>query len=115
MKEKESLSSTLKNSYRFVMAEPLSMKGSKLKKKSKKKKKVAPEAHVNDQTTLKSTAIEKGNHEPRKIHKTDAEIAFELVKEIREQEQIKKQAAMSYRKRIDEFNEKIDKVTEHNN
>jgi protein FAM32A len=115
MPSKESKVENIKDTqtYENLIPGPLKLKGRKLKETSSKKKKrprislspsriQLPEEYGHD---TKEVIIEQG--------KTEVELRFEHAKQERERKEIERMAQKSYRERVEEFNKKVAKQTEH--
>ncbi|XP_028403852.1 protein FAM32A-like [Dendronephthya gigantea] len=80
----------------------------KKKKKSKEKKEKAKNIDVPRQDDKASEMISKP-----KDKRTPAQIAFHRIQEKRAADRILSKASQSHKERVAEFNERLDKLTEH--
>ncbi|CAB4012673.1 FAM32A-like [Paramuricea clavata] len=80
----------------------------KKKKKSKKKKEEAWKIEVPRQVEEESEMTSKP-----KDKRTSAQIAFDRIQEKRATDRILTKASQSHKERVAEFNERLDKLTEH--
>ena len=91
-------------------------KKSKKKKKKKKKRDREEETEVRKEVSSEvcDSAVDNDDDDDEYTDMTAAEIAASKRKRMRESEEIKQVAGKSHRERVDEFNEKLGKLTEHN-
>ncbi|XP_046844106.1 protein FAM32A-like isoform X1 [Xenia sp. Carnegie-2017] len=99
-----------------VVGGSLKLKGVKDGGVKKKKKKSKKREHVkkveapqrNEEIEDEAQNISKSND-----RRTPAQIAFDRVKEKRSADRILAKASQSHKERVAEFNERLDKLTEH--
>eukprot|EP01114_Cavostelium_apophysatum_P015616 TRINITY_DN4292_c0_g1_i1.p1 TRINITY_DN4292_c0_g1~~TRINITY_DN4292_c0_g1_i1.p1 ORF type:complete len:113 (+),score=30.84 TRINITY_DN4292_c0_g1_i1:21-359(+) len=103
-------------SYDNVLGGKLKLKGSALPSGIKKKKKKATPTKDVAEKILETE--NKGEQEVRKpivvVHQTAAERSFIEKQQKRERERIAGRASKSHREKVEEFNKKLNDMTEHN-
>ncbi|XP_051978029.1 protein FAM32A-like [Xyrauchen texanus] len=96
--------------YVSVQKGALKLKGVSLASK-KKKKKEQERKHLEQQvlTTQNEEGTKKGYVDKR----TPAQMAFDKLQEKRQMERILKKASKTHKRRVEDFNRHLDKLTEH--
>ncbi|XP_051551082.1 protein FAM32A-like [Myxocyprinus asiaticus] len=96
--------------YVSVQKGSLKLKGVSLASK-KKKKKDQERKHLEQQvlTTQNEEGTKKGYVDKR----TPAQMAFDKLQEKRQMERILKKASKTHKRRVEDFNRHLDKLTEH--
>ncbi|OZJ06008.1 hypothetical protein BZG36_01095 [Bifiguratus adelaidae] len=74
----------------------------------KKKKKKTKSEHVSTKSDSSSSTTT-----DKKPKKTAAELKFEEAQRLRQEERIRKQAAMSHKDRVADFNRRLEELSEH--
>ncbi|KAI9143973.1 hypothetical protein BKA69DRAFT_1122636 [Paraphysoderma sedebokerense] len=123
----------MSSTYDDVVRGGLKLKGSKLNTvsdgKVKKKKKKSSSSTATDKNNssasssstsqsqsrvdLNSSSSAKNQKPVVVVSKTAAELKFEEIQRKRLREKIKKQASKSHKEKVEEFNEYLDKLSEH--
>eukprot|EP00128_Syssomonas_multiformis_P005186 Colp12_sorted_trinity150504_noHs@31800 len=101
------------DAYENVAGGTLKLKGFKPEKKKKKKTKEAAIKAAVAAAAEQADPTEKKEVTDYREILTPAQKRAQLIMEQREIERIKKLAAKSHKEKVEEFNEKLDKLTEH--